>query len=181
MTQHRDLKRRIRDRMAKTGESYVTARQHVLAAREPDPPFDVIEPIDISDAAKALGLRCRASMFPRLAAVVDAERALARLRDALVTTATDPGLAILRGLVLRGELPPSARLEFRAIGPLRDYIRRVRAGIGGASPRGSMLALVVSDVMMICVAAATMQREPIVYLQTVDEAIGQRTLIGVPP
>jgi hypothetical protein len=32
MTKQADLKRRIRARMAKTGESYVTARSHLLAA-----------------------------------------------------------------------------------------------------------------------------------------------------
>lgn len=34
MTAKRDLKKRIRDRQAKTGESYTTARRHVLAARD---------------------------------------------------------------------------------------------------------------------------------------------------
>jgi hypothetical protein len=36
MTRKRDLKKRIRDRQAKTGESYTTARRHVLAARDTD-------------------------------------------------------------------------------------------------------------------------------------------------
>src|SRR5262245_42299735 len=33
MTKKRDLKRRVRERQQQTGESYVTARRHVLAAR----------------------------------------------------------------------------------------------------------------------------------------------------
>ena len=37
MTAHKDLKKRIRARQAKTGESYVTARMHVLDARVPPP------------------------------------------------------------------------------------------------------------------------------------------------
>ena len=36
MTKQADLKRRVRTRMAKTGESYASARTHVLAAR-PEP------------------------------------------------------------------------------------------------------------------------------------------------
>ncbi len=31
MTRQADFKRRVRDRMAKTGESYATARHHLLA------------------------------------------------------------------------------------------------------------------------------------------------------
>src|SRR5438067_1395515 len=40
MTAKRDLKRRIRERQAKTGESYTTARRHVLAARDDDDSHD---------------------------------------------------------------------------------------------------------------------------------------------
>ena len=36
MTVKRDLKRRVRQRQARTGEAYVTARRHVVAAREGD-------------------------------------------------------------------------------------------------------------------------------------------------
>lgn len=42
MTADRDFKRRIRDRMARTGERYTTARAHLLATpREPDAPRTV--------------------------------------------------------------------------------------------------------------------------------------------
>lgn len=88
MTQHRDLKRRIRERMDKTGETYMTARRHVLGAREETsaPALDVVETIDVSPQAAELGLKCRASIFPQLAACVDATLALGRLRDALHAT-----------------------------------------------------------------------------------------------
>ena len=44
MTAHRDLKKLIRERQAKTGESYTTARAHVLRAQAemlglPESPF----------------------------------------------------------------------------------------------------------------------------------------------
>ena len=38
MTSHADFKRRVRARMAKTGESYATARARLLADRRPDRP-----------------------------------------------------------------------------------------------------------------------------------------------
>jgi hypothetical protein len=187
MTQHRDLKRRIRERMARTGEAYVTARQHVLADRieeptEPAPtsPFDVVEPVDVTQDAAALGLKCQASMFPGLAARVDAISALTRLRDALLDTEDDRSLGMMRRLVLHGEVAPSKLGEqLRQFGVLRDFVRRAQAGIGGPSPGGRMLALPVRDVMMVCVASSTRHGEPIVYLHGVDEIVGQRNLIGV--
>jgi hypothetical protein len=186
MTQQRDLKRRIRERMAKTGEAYVTARQHVLAARDDDPAepapasvFDVVEPIDVSDDATALGLKCQVSIFPKLAARVDAISALTRLRDALLDTEDDSSLSVMQRLVLHGVVPPAAiGEEFRDFYVLRNFVRRARAGIGGASPRGRMLALPVHDVMMICVASKTRHGGPIAYLHGIDEIVGQRNLIG---
>jgi hypothetical protein len=46
MTAKKDLKRRIRARQAETGESYVTARRHVLAAgpASPEPPASAPAP-----------------------------------------------------------------------------------------------------------------------------------------
>lgn len=189
MTQHRDLKRRIRDRMAKTGEAYVTARLRVLAAREEEARepasaasavFDVVEPVDVSEDAGALGLRCRASIFPKLSARVDAVTVLTRLRDALVETERDASLAVMRRLVLYG-VPPAheVRSELREPDAVRNFIVRARAGIGGTSPAGRMLALPVNDVIAICVASATRQREAIVYLHAIEEIVGNRNLLGL--
>ena len=175
MTRQKDLKQRVRARMAKTGEAYVTARGHVLADR-PEPAFDVVETIDVSEAAAALGLRCGAVIFPKLAARVGADVALARLRDALTATGDDPAMKTVRSAVLYGVPPAAIRNEFRRIDSLRDYIRRVQAGIGGASPGGGMLALGVGDVMMLCVAASSRDGGAVIYLQAPDEVIGQRNL-----
>jgi hypothetical protein len=165
----------------KPGEPYLGAGRPVLAARDdrPAPGLDVVETIDVSAQAAELGLACRATMFPQLAAHVDAAVALARLRDALHATEDDPGMKVMRALVLRGEAPPPPTRELRRFEDLRGFIRRVRAGIGGASPGGYMLALIVKDVMMLCVAASTKHGEPIVYLQTVDDVVGQRNLIAL--
>jgi hypothetical protein len=182
MTRQRDLKDRIRARMAKTGEAYMTARRHVLADREDsvEPPFDFIEPVDVTDQAAALGLRCRALMFPRLAERIGAEVALGRLRDALTATDDDPATALMRAVVLRGELPPPLRQEVKSFEALAAFIRRVRAGIGGASPGGGMLALLAGDALMLCVVSKTPRDEPVVFLQLGDEVIGQRNLSLLP-
>jgi hypothetical protein len=180
MTQQRDLKRRIRERMLKTGESYVTARLRVIAERDeepveaaPAPGFDVVEPMDVSHEASALDLKCRAAVFPKLATRIDVTRALTRLRDALVGAEDDGALSVMRRLVLHGELPPRTRYELRNFDEQRSFVRRARAGIGGVCADGSMIALAVHEVMMICVAASTRHQDPIIYLQSTDEVVGQ--------
>lgn len=61
MTAKRDLKRRVRQRQARTGEAYVTARRHVVAAgsattdEDPEIESEAVDPDDIeaSDPAEA--------------------------------------------------------------------------------------------------------------------------------
>ena len=70
MTKDKDLKRRIRARMAKTGESYTTARTHLLA-RKPSPPLP-------KDYEKVAGMRdsklvgATGKTWPEWAEVLDA-------------------------------------------------------------------------------------------------------------
>jgi len=161
MTAKRDLKKRVRERQAKTGESYTTAREHVLAGREapePEParePMSVLELVDLTPAAERLGLRCRASIFPDLAKRVDGATVLARLRAALLATEGDPATALLRGVLLRGEPPPPVTmLSGEFLEETRRFVKRVRAGLGGPSKGGRMLALQVDgkqgSEMVIC-------------------------------
>jgi hypothetical protein len=141
--------------------------------------LDVVEPVD-ERRRGALGLRCRASIFPKLPARVDAVTVLTRLRDALVETERDASLAVMRRLVLHGVAPSAeVRSELRAFDGMRNFVVRARAGIGGTSPAGRMLALPVNDIMALCVASATRQREAIVYLHAIDEIVGNRNLLGL--
>jgi hypothetical protein len=150
MTAKRDLKKRVRDRQQRTGESYTTAREHVLAGRDPgderDPgrtPVEVLELVDLSAEAARLGLVCRAAMAPALVERVDGATVLARLRTALLAAEGDPGTALLRRVLLRGEddLAPILRLASDALERARDFMARARAGIAGPSESGRMLAL----------------------------------------
>jgi hypothetical protein len=140
MTARRELKRRVRERQGHTGESYMTALQHVLDQRPIAVP--VIEMIELSEVAEALGIRCRVRMAPALADRIDAVGALRRLQAALVATERDPAFDPMRRVVLHGE-SPVLRLDSRDIGRGRQFIARVRAGIGGISEHGRMLALMV--------------------------------------
>lgn len=152
MTERRDLKRRVRERQARTGESYMTALRHVQEQRDAAEPRDPEEPrptaiptvelLDLTELGAPLGMKCRIAMFPRLADQVDAAAMLEKLRDALLATEGDRAFALMRAVVLRGErarVPISATAADEA----RRFVTRAKAGIGGISEGGRMLALQV--------------------------------------
>src|SRR3954467_15353335 len=105
MTANRDLKRRVRDRQAHTGESYMTALQQVLAQRPSSLSTSIatVEFIDVSPVAAAAGLRCQVSASPAVAHGVDVGQTLAAFRQMLITTQLDPALRLMRAVALRGE------------------------------------------------------------------------------
>src|SRR5689334_57021 len=116
MTTRRDLKRRVRDRQGRTGESYMTALRHVLAQRdEPAPeraPVPVVELIDISEAATAIGMQCGARLVPWLADRIHVGATLRRLVDVLLATTADPAFDKMRSVVLHGACPLNEPIEF---------------------------------------------------------------------
>lgn len=138
MTAKRDLKRRVRERQGRTGESYMTALRHVLDQRPSAVP--VIELIELSEVAEAMGIRCQFRMAPALADRIDAVGALRRLREALLATERDPAFDLMRRVVLHGEAPVVRTIGVDAG---RRFMARVRAGIGGISEHGRLLALMV--------------------------------------
>lgn len=152
MTRKRDLKRLVRERQEKTGESYTTARRRVIARGSPPPPapppqgstIPVVEMISLSAEARRLGLRCRVAIASTLAARVDPTAVLERVRDALRATADDPGTGPLRAAALRGEAIDCSGWPRRAgLRGVRQFVARALAGIGGVSDEGNMMALPV--------------------------------------
>jgi hypothetical protein len=139
MTARRDLKRRVRERQGQTGESYMTALRHVLDQRPSAVP--VVELIELTEVAEAIGIQCRVRMAPALADRIDAVGALRRLRAALLATERDRAFDLMRRVVLYGE-SPVVRITADADAG-RRFIARVRAGIGGLSEHGRLLALMV--------------------------------------
>jgi transcriptional regulator of aromatic amino acid metabolism len=144
MTAKKDLKKRVRERAARTGESYTTAREHVVGKVGQSRGL-VVETRDLSEEAARLGIRCPVRMFPELARRVDSSAVLVRLRDVLRATEQDRKTELLRAVVLRGEQrePPH---PYRTVmgGGDEDFVARALAGIGGVSERGTMLALPVA-------------------------------------
>ena len=155
MTAKRDLKRRVRERQARTGESYTAARAHVIREAEPTPvekasAIQVDEMLELDADAARLGIKCPVMMSGSLARRVDPVRVLERVRDALLATLDDPAMEILRAVVLRGERPAAERVrDARWFDELRRFAARAHAGIGGITDRGHMLALHVDGVMVI--------------------------------
>jgi len=140
MTQQRDLKRRVRERQARTGESYMTALRHVQTQKPPA--FPVVELVDLTEIGAALGFKCRIVMAPDLTGRIDTAGALVRLRDVLLASDRDGALETFRAVVLRGE-----RRQFRltqgTFDDVRELILRARAGLGGVSEGGRLLAMQV--------------------------------------
>jgi hypothetical protein len=170
MTAKKDLKRRVRERQARTGESYMTALRQVRGAQEPPdrpPAFPVVELGDLTDAGAALGMRCRIGIFPGLAARVDGARALTRLRDLLLATAGDPALELMRAVVLRGETPERP-LGIADVTAARTFIARVRAGLGGVSLGGRMLALQVDGETVLYTLWMVPRRDPMLIVTSPD-------------
>lgn len=176
MTAKKDLKRRIRERQARTGESYVTARTHVLAQAQSDEPrpsaIPVVELVDVGDDAARLGLKCRVMISASLAAQIDPIRAIEGVRDALIALEHDSQLMMLRELALFGHsLPRLKRTERDWWEDVRRFLQRARVGIGGTTDAGDMLSLHVDGVMFIAHVGVLPQRQDRarrLYLTTVD-------------
>lgn len=139
MTQHKDLKRLVRERQAETGESYMTALRHVRDQR-PQPKILVEEMVDLSEAAAAIGLTCRVVIQQGLAERVDTSAVLRQLHRTLRETRRDPAFDLMRAVVLFGEAAPPI-----AYAPSdRAFVDRVRAGIGGVNENGRLVAFTVA-------------------------------------
>jgi hypothetical protein len=183
MTRKRDLKRRVRERQARTGESYVTARRGVVAQRESSSeptPIDVDVAIDVTEAAQALGLKCRVLIYERLARDVDPVRALAVLRDVLDATTDDPAMDVMRG-VIAGNVAKAPHRPFRE----REFLLRVRAGLTGVSLDGRVLALHVEGRSgLVTVLCATWRQSATLLLLRHEDSLSNtlsRLGVGVLP
>lgn len=178
MTDKRDLKRRVRDRQGQTGESYMTALRNVLEQRPRSNAVPVLEMVDISEVGAPLGMKCPIKMVPALVDQVDVAAMLMQLRDALLSTANDAQLWLMRVVVLSGEHP---RLPLEATDP-RPFLTRVRAGIGGISETGRMLALPVNGrsgalmvlfwVWLLPSSFVYLHRPPYLVVTTIDQVSG---------
>ncbi|HJZ86686.1 MAG TPA: hypothetical protein VKN99_16020 [Polyangia bacterium] len=154
MTRKKDLKKRVRERQARTHERYATALAQVLAQAPGEPDDLFMEMIDLSAEAARLGIGGHAWAWPELAKHADGAAVLGRLKQALLAT-DDPAAALLRAVVLEGQKPVArAGSATESLAELQRFAAQVQAGIGGVSRGGSMLAFVVDGhhggTMVVC-------------------------------
>jgi hypothetical protein len=164
MTAKKDLKRRVRARQEKTGESYTAALAHVRKPKVPTLELD-----DVTDIAAELGIRCRVSAFPG----IDARPALMRIRDALVATGDDPATERLRRALFENLSPQdSSTWKVGVLHGLmegsRRFLARARAGIGGVS--GHLIAVLVGRTPVVGMLwAMPGTRPPLFVLRSADD------------
>jgi hypothetical protein len=115
MTKQADLKRRVRARMAKTGESYTAARAQVVAAREPD----VLHVTNGDSTASTLR---QGGLAPRIVVWRDV------LHEGPVPAVDDAELRVVRARFLSGG-EPEATERVRRLLTKRDLA--LEAGRGG--------------------------------------------------
>lgn len=139
MTAKRNFKRRVRERQARTGESYVTARRRLLAAREAASPV-VVPVVQLRDAtaeAARMGFRCRIAMEPALCERAAPMTLLAGLRDTLVGSG-GPGTAALFARAFG--IPSTTGLPQRAgLSRMWPVYARLRMELGRAFSDGPVL------------------------------------------
>src|SRR5947209_590635 len=129
MTKKKDLKKRVRERQAKTGESYTAARAQVRKVHIEEAP-------NANDEARAEGFRGIAIVSRKLREARDLRPLFARLRELLLALE-----APACGPLLRGESLPRRIPQVLDILRARRFLERVRAGHRGLSDDGAFFAL----------------------------------------
>ncbi len=155
------------DRPEAAAEAPTSGMPAAGEARKPAVP--VIEMVDLTALAHQLHLHGQVLMFPHLAERVEARATLLRIREVLLATREDPATDLLRRALLQGQPLPTRMLEpgqqrARAVhlalfygatlriptgmesGSVSEgarFLGRARAGLGGVSEDGRMLALSV--------------------------------------
>jgi hypothetical protein len=156
MTRKKDLKRRVRERQAKTGESYTAALAHIRKQ-----PIEIEELPDATPAAKAAGLDCNAVVSkPEL----KEEALFVRVREMLEAL----GVPLQR----LTPVPPAIKLAVEA----RRFLESVREGSRGVSKDGSLFALEWNGRVVVGGILGVPGRKPLLALALLDDIRGMPEL-----
>lgn len=152
MTRKKDLKKLVRERAAKTGESYTAALAHVRKPR-----VEIEELPDASGEARAAGLECNAVVSkPELVKAA----LFVRVREMLEAL----GVPLQR----LTPVPPAVKLAVEA----RRFLDSVRAGSRGVSRDGSLFALEWDGRVVIGGILGASGRKPLLMLGFLDDIRG---------
>jgi hypothetical protein len=109
-------------------------------------------------------------MFPELVARIEPRVALERLRDALLATLDDPAMWLFRAVILAGQRPRllrSPRIE--DVRRVQQFMARARSGLAGIDDTGTVLALQIDSVAILCSLALgtpLLDRPPLLLLMS---------------
>jgi hypothetical protein len=144
MTAKRDFKRRVRERQARTGERYTTARRHALAARASELPtaVPVVQLHDVSSEGARLGFRCQIVIAPVLSERAATPVVLAGLRDALIAAPGDADAVQLFGIAFG--LPSAAGPELHRQAPVVSRNQVTLRFVGPAPRSGATMVFGVA-------------------------------------
>jgi hypothetical protein len=171
MTKRKDLKKRVRARQEKTGESYTAA----LANIRPD--VHIPEAPSATAEARAAGLRCEAVVSPRLRRTGDLQPLFVRLHELL--EALSPEAC---GPLLRGERPPLRMPTMQDMAEARRFLAAVREGERGLSRNGQMLAFNWRERVAVAHLGIAGARTPLVMLGVLDDEVQwplELSLLGI--
>jgi hypothetical protein len=166
MTKQKDLKKRIRARQQKTGESYTAARAQVLgsAVQIPEAPSATAE-------ARAEGFRCEAVVSESLRQLGDLRPLFARLRTLLESLDVEACGPLLRGEPIEPRMPK-----------ISDFVEARRFVLSdelGLSRDGRSAALSWNG--RVVIANFALLRKPLMQLGLRDEAkcTAELALLGI--
>jgi hypothetical protein len=161
--------------MGETGESYMAALRQVLA-NKPEPAIETIEMIDGGEIADELDIRCRVSVHPALAGLTT--RALEHLVRVLRASPDDSKLELMQRAVLGGE-HVEVDLQYSLSDGL-EFLRRARAGLGGISAGGTMLAAHIDNRMVLFTLWVMPKANPCSRAPTLIVTLPDGMLWGLP-
>ncbi|HEY5678174.1 MAG TPA: hypothetical protein VIR81_15375 [Myxococcales bacterium] len=167
MTKKKDLKRRVRQRQAKTGESYTAALAQVRGPRIAAVP-------EATKEAQAAGLRCKAFVSTRLRQEPDLAALFARLREMLEALGAKACGPLLRGEMAPGGIPDAVRLAVES----RRFLAEVRAGARGFSRDGRLFALEWKGEPIVGGILVHAGRAPLVYLGCLRDLGAGESMLG---
>ncbi|QRN94686.1 hypothetical protein JRI60_37045 [Archangium violaceum] len=158
MTLKKNLKKRVRARQEKTGESYTTARMHVLNQEQASRPKVSQESLrEVTPLVDEVGLTGQAFLMPRFLESL-ARPALKRLRELLLATRDEPATQRMRAVLLNGE--PDT-MDFASLSrewvQTQAFLRNLRLGMRGPSRSGRLLSFELrADGMPVTIVVALM-------------------------
>ncbi|MFL5352075.1 hypothetical protein [Archangium sp.] len=189
MTVKKDLKKRIRERQEKTGESYSTARMHVLNQAPAEAPAEAPKVSqeslrEVTLLVEALEMKGQAFLTPGFSEAL-ARPALERLRELLLATRDEPSTRWLRAVLLDGE--PDA-VDFGSLarewGEARVFMRNLRLGLRGPSRSGRTLSFELradgGTVTVVVTLVPSLKGTPKLLLGTAEDYLRAEQILDNP-